>query len=193
MPNSTSTPTSANQSRFLIIEDLLRAKFPMYSLSFGLSVMYDEAKINHKEMHTARETERAQLLALPEQEFQARWARHVAQESAKYVARKESHEAYKAHAAAKQAASENAWDVKVQNAIPQLPSPTDSRPSAGTPEKWTLEKRVEMRAYKEENGTKKTAEHYGMTENRVRQILAKDQEVIGQKSIGNSVFTQRLK
>ena len=109
------------------------------------------------------------------------------------MARKESHEAYKAHAAAKQAASENAWDVKVQNAIPQLPSPTDSRPSAGTPEKWTLEKRVEMRAYKEENGTKKTAEHYGMTENRVRQILAKDQEVIGQKSIGNSVFTQRLK
>lgn len=121
------------------------------------------------------------------------WARHT--EAAEpdlslvaMVARKT-----KAHTDAKQTATENAGDAKVQNATPQLPSPTDSRPTAGTPEKWTHEKRVEMRAHKEENGTKKTAEHYGMTENRVRQILAKDPDVIGQKSIGNSVFTQRLK
>jgi len=51
------------------------------------------------------------------------------------------------------------------------PSP-GTRPS--TNGEWTPTRREELRAYKEKHGSKPTAAHYGISESRIRQVLAKD-------------------
>ncbi len=54
---------------------------------------------------------------------------------------------------------------------------------------WTPEKLAEVKAYREKYGTRKTAEHYQVTEQRIRQLLPGEKP----KAKGYSAFTHRPK
>lgn len=63
--------------------------------------------------------------------------------------------------------------------------PTDTASnSLGSGKVWTSEKLAEMAAYRKQHRTKKTAEHYGISPQRVRQLLPSKKPVLA----GNSVF-----
>lgn len=62
-----------------------------------------------------------------------------------------------------------------------------SRPSGG--KRWTPQKLAELKAYRESNGTKKAAEHFGISQARIRHLLPGDKP----KEKGYSAFTYRSK
>lgn len=64
-----------------------------------------------------------------------------------------------------------------------------ARPSG---QRWTDDDREALRAYKDEHGTKAAAEHFGVSAQRVRKLLADDQKNTG-ASLGHSAFTYRPK
>lgn len=66
-------------------------------------------------------------------------------------------------------------------------APLDEGVSNG--KKWTHEKLAEVAAYRKEHGTKKTAAHYQVTEQRIRQLLPGDRT----KPKGYSAFTHHIK
>ncbi len=62
-------------------------------------------------------------------------------------------------------------------------------PGKGTPKKWTGERLEELRAFRDQHGTKKAAHHFGVTGARVRQLLPTGKSA----PKGHSVFTHRPK
>lgn len=64
-------------------------------------------------------------------------------------------------------------------------TPDRARNALGSGKVWTPEKLAEMEAYRKQHRTKKTAEHYGISPQRVRQLLPRKKPI--QK--GNFVFT----
>lgn len=131
-----STSTTTTSSRHLIIEDLLRLKFPLYSLAIGLSVLNEEYRANFKKMQAEREAERASLNALPDSEFQALWTRHLAQQAANRSARKDESEQYRAHIAARKAA------ISGEAESPQSKAP--AKPTAVAPAEDFILKRAAL-------------------------------------------------
>jgi hypothetical protein len=59
----------------------------------------------------------------------------------------------------------------------------------GTGKVWTTEKLAEVKAYRQKHGTKKTAAHYQVTEQRIRQLLPGEKP----KAKGYSAFTHHMK
>lgn len=75
-------------------------------------------------------------------------------------------------------------------AAPPAPVVADSASNApGNGKVWTPEKLAEVKAYREKYGTKKTAEHYQVTEQRIRQLLPGEKP----KAKGYSAFTHHTK
>ena len=76
---------------------------------------------------------------------------------------------------------------------PQAATPAPVADSAsdapGNGKVWTPEKLAEVKAYREKYGTRKTAEHYQVTEQRIRQLLPGEKP----KAKGYSAFTHRPK
>lgn len=75
-------------------------------------------------------------------------------------------------------------------ANPPEPLMAESASTApGNGKVWTPEKLAEVKAYREKYGTRKTAEHYQVTEQRIRQLLPGEKP----KAKGYSAFTHRPK
>lgn len=74
------------------------------------------------------------------------------------------------------------------SAVPAPVANPDSKP-AGTVKVWTTEKLAELSAYREAHGIKKAAEHYQISEQRIRQLLPKGKPY----PKGYSAFTHRMK
>lgn len=108
-------------------------------------------------------------------------------------------------------ASANEWRQWRTAMVRQLLNPTTPEPAAeqaqpqaaspapvvaesvstapGNRKVWTPEKLAEVKAYREKYGTRKTAEHYQLTEQRIRQLLPGEKP----KAKGYSAFTHRPK
>lgn len=69
------------------------------------------------------------------------------------------------------------------------PAPVTGSASNAPTKKWTPERLAEARAYREKHGTKKTAEHFGVSTSLIRQRLPSEQP----KPKGYSAFTHRSK
>lgn len=67
--------------------------------------------------------------------------------------------------------------------------PAPDVPSKRAPKFWTEERKEQLRAYREKHGTKKAAEHFGVSCARVRQLLPTGKT----KTKGYSAFTHRIK
>lgn len=77
------------------------------------------------------------------------------------------------------------WEVKYR--FPQA-EPVVT-PSASDGVRWTPEALTELKTYRKKHGTKKAAEKFGITEQRIRQLLPGDKP----QPKGYSAFTHRLK
>lgn len=69
------------------------------------------------------------------------------------------------------------WEVPEPLQIPPTPAPVTTTPAlvVADGKKWTPEKLAELKAYREANTMKATAEKFGITEQRIRQLLPRDE------------------
>ena len=76
--------------------------------------------------------------------------------------------------------------------LPTSPAPVvadSARNAAGNGKVWTPEKLAEAKAYRDKHGTKKTAEHFGVSASLIRKKLPSEKP----KPKGYSAFTHRMK
>ena len=93
---------------------------------------------------------------------------------------------YDVHALADEYTAPEATQAEPQ-AAPVVADSASNAPGNG--KVWTPEKLAEVKAYREKYGTRKTAEHYQVTEQRIRQLLPGEKP----KAKGYSAFTHRPK
>ena len=83
-----------------------------------------------------------------------------------------------------------AWlEATGQSAEPTAAEPVLAVPAKGTGKIWDADRLAKLNAYREQHGTKKAAEHFGVTTSRVRALLPTDKTA----TKGYSAFTHRLK
>lgn len=74
-----------------------------------------------------------------------------------------------------------------------MPAPVVTENASNVPgsskKVWTPEKLAEVRAYREKHGTKKAAQHYGVSEQRIRKLLPGNKP----KAKGYSAFTCHMR
>ncbi|AEB85510.1 hypothetical protein [Alicycliphilus denitrificans] len=80
-------------------------------------------------------------------------------------------------------------DAPVMQPQTPAPAPVVNSPSNAPGKVWTDERLAEVSAYRKKHGTKKTAEHYGVSEALIRQKLPGEKP----KPKGYSAFTHRPK